>query len=70
VIDKRNREQRVDVTAPLKVVDALCSTAKNDELDIAAALQALSDAGDIALVTVQSSSEKVRVWVDSRNAQD
>jgi hypothetical protein len=70
VIDKKNREQRVDVTVPLKVVDALCAAAKNDELDIAAALQALSDAGDIALVTVRSSSEKVRVWVDSRNTQD
>lgn len=70
VIDKKNREQRVDVTVPLKVVDALCSTAKNDELDIAAALRALSDAGDILLVTVESSSEKVRVWVDSRNTQD
>jgi len=70
VIDKKNKEQKVDVTVPLTVVDALFSTAKNDELDIAAALRALSDAGDILLVTVQDSSEKVRVWVDSRNTQD
>jgi hypothetical protein len=70
VVDKKNREQQVDVTVPLKVVDALFSTAKNDELDIAAALRALSDAGDVLLVTVQGSSEKVRVWVDSRNTQD
>ena len=70
VIDKKNKEQKVDVTVPLKVVDALFSTAKNDELDIAAALRALSDAGDILLVTVQDSTEKVRVWVDSRNTQD
>src|SRR5580658_9568505 len=65
VIDKKNKQQTVDVTVPLKVVDALFSTAKNDELDVAAALRALSDAGDVLLVTVQNSTEKVRVWVDS-----
>jgi len=70
VIDKQNKQQTVDVTVPLKVVDALFSTTKNDELDIAAALRALNDAGDVLLVTVQDSSEKVRVWVDSRNSQD
>jgi hypothetical protein len=70
VIDKKNKEQKVDVTVPLKVVDALFDTAKNDELDIAAALRAMSDAGDVLLVTVQDSSQKVRVWVDSRNTQD
>jgi hypothetical protein len=70
VIDKKNKQQTVDVTVPLKVVDALFSTAKNDELDIAAAVRALRDAGDVLLVTVQGSSEKVRVWVDSRNTQD
>jgi hypothetical protein len=70
VIDKKNKEQKVDVTVPLKVVDALFATEKKDELDIAAALRALSDAGDILLVTVQDSSQKVRVWVDSRNTQD
>lgn len=70
VIDKKNKEQTVDVTVPLKVVDALFSTTKNDELDIAAAVRALSDAGDILLVTVKDSTEKVRVWVDSRNTQD
>ncbi len=70
VVDKENKEQKVDVTVPLKIVDALFATAKDDELDIAAALRALSDAGDILLVTVQDASQKVRVWVDSRNTQD
>jgi hypothetical protein len=70
VIDKQNKHQTVDVTVPLKVVDALFSTMKNDELDLAAALRALNDAGDVLLVTVQDSGEKVRVWVDSRNTQD
>jgi hypothetical protein len=70
VVDKENKEQKVDVTVPLKIVDALFANAKNDELDIVAALRALSDAGDILLVTVQDASQKVRVWVDSRNTQD
>jgi len=70
VIDKRNKEEKVDVTVPLKIVDALFSTAKNDELDVEAALHALSDAGDVLLVTVQDSSQKVRVWVDSKNTQE
>lgn len=70
VIDKKNKEEKVDVTVPIKIVDALFSTAKDDELDVAAALRALSDAGDILLVTVQDSSQKVRIWVDSKNTQD
>jgi len=70
VIAKKNKEQKVDVTVPLKIVDALFSTAKNDELDIVSALRALSDAGDVLLVTVRDSTENVRVWVDSRNTQD
>lgn len=68
--DIRNKEEKVDVTVPMKVIDALFSTAKSNELDISAALRALSDAGDILLVTVQDASQKVRVWVDSRNTQD
>jgi 3-deoxy-D-arabino-heptulosonate 7-phosphate (DAHP) synthase len=69
VIGKKNKDQKVDVTVPLRIVDALFDTANNDELDVAAALRALSDAGDILLVTVQDSGQKVRVWVDSRNTQ-
>jgi formylmethanofuran dehydrogenase subunit D len=68
--DNRNKEEKVDVTVPMKVIDALLSNTKNNELDISAALRALSDAGDILLVTVQDAGQKVRVWVDSRNTQD
>lgn len=62
--------QKVDVTVPMKVVDALLSTVKENELDVAAALRALSDAGDALLVTVQEATQHVRIWVDSRNVQD
>lgn len=68
--DADRKDQKVDVTVPMKVIDALFATAKNDELDIVSALRALSDAGDVLLVTVQDEGQKVRVWVDSRNTQD
>jgi hypothetical protein len=62
--------ENVDVTIPMKVVDALFSTAKNDEVDVVAALHALSDAGDALLITVQDASQHVRIWVDSRGTTE
>jgi hypothetical protein len=62
--------QKVDVTVPMKVVDALLSTAKDNELDVSAALKALSDAGDSLLVTVEDASQHVRIWVDSKGSQE
>jgi hypothetical protein len=58
------------VTIPLKVVDALFSTSKDNELNVVAALHALSDAGDALLVTVQDASQHVRIWVDSRGTSE
>ena len=55
---------------PLKVVDALFSNAKDNELNIVAALQQLSDAGDALLITVQDATQHVRVWVDTRSSSD
>jgi hypothetical protein len=66
----KDGDQKVDVTVPMKVVDALFSTTQKDELDIAAALRALSDEGDILIVTVQDASQHVRVWVDSKNTSE
>jgi hypothetical protein len=60
----------VDITVPMKVVDALFSTAKKDELDVAAALRALADAGDTLLVSVQDATQHVRIWVDSHSSQE
>jgi uncharacterized radical SAM superfamily Fe-S cluster-containing enzyme len=61
---------RVDVKVPMKVVEALLSAGK-DELDIVAALRALSaHAGDTELVTVKSDDSTVRVWLDSKNVSD
>lgn len=63
------KEARVEVKVPMKVVDALFSAGK-DELDVVAALHALSSHGDLELVTVKDSENVVRVWIDSKNSSD
>ena len=62
-------KSRVDVKIPMKVVDALFSAGK-DELDIVAALKALSAHGDTELVSVKSDENTVRIWLDSKNISD
>jgi hypothetical protein len=59
-------ESRVEIKVPMKVVDALFSAGK-DELDLVAALRALSAQGDTELVSVKDSENTVRIWVDSKN---
>ena len=59
----------MEIKVPMKVVDALLSAGK-DELDILAALKALSAHGDTELVTVKDEENTVRVWVDSKNVSD
>jgi hypothetical protein len=66
VRSSEGEKENVDIIVPLKVVDALFSTAKDNELDVAAAIRALSDAGDALLITVQGASQHVRIWIDSR----
>lgn len=63
------QETKVEVKVPMKVVDALLSAGK-DELDLLAALQALSAHGDTELVTVKDDENTVRVWIDSKNVSD
>lgn len=64
-----SRESKVEVKVPMKVVDALFSAGK-DELDVVAALRALSAHGDVDLVTVKDDENTVRVWIDSKNIAD
>jgi hypothetical protein len=68
--DNAKDVKKVDVTVPMKVVDALFSIAKQNELDVAAALRALSDAGDILSVTVHDATRPIRIWVDSQSAAE
>jgi hypothetical protein len=68
--DKSYERSRVDVKVPMKVVEALLSAGK-DELDVLAALRALSaHGGDTELVSVKSDDSTVRVWLDSKNVSD
>jgi hypothetical protein len=61
--------QKVDVTVPLAVADALFSTIHDNELNISAALAALDKAGQSLTITVEDANQHVRVWVDERNSQ-
>jgi hypothetical protein len=65
----KDEKSRVDVKIPMNVVDALFSAGK-DELDLVAALRALSAHGDTELVSVKSDDNTVRVWLDSKNLSD
>ncbi len=67
---KTMEPHRVEVKVPMKVVDALFSTGKPDELDILAALRALSSTGDVELVSVKDDDNTVRVWIDAKNISD
>jgi hypothetical protein len=70
VYDKnRGKRPEVEVKLPMKVVDALFSAGK-DELDVVAALHALSAQGDTELVSVKDEENTVRVWLDSKNVSD
>jgi len=66
VIDKG--KEKVDVTIPWEVAQALASETNEDELNVEAAVKALESAGDVTLVTVTSQDENVRVWIDSRSS--
>jgi len=63
------RESQVEIKVPMKVVEALLSAGK-DELDVVAALRALSAHGDMELVRVKDADKTVRVWIDSKNVSD
>jgi hypothetical protein len=66
---KAHHESKVEVRVPMKVVDALFSAGK-DELDVVAALRALSSFGDTELISVKDSENSVRIWIDSKNISD
>ncbi|MFZ0636407.1 MAG: hypothetical protein WA755_20170 [Candidatus Acidiferrales bacterium] len=65
--DGEKNPEKVDVTIPMSVVNALVPTDKR-EIDLVAAIHALADAGDTLLVTVHNATEEVRIWVDSNGS--
>jgi hypothetical protein len=69
VNQKGDKKNTAEIRVPMKVVEALFSAGK-DELDLVAALHALSATGDTELVSVKDSENTVRVWLDSKNVSD
>lgn len=61
--------ETVDVKIPIPVLEALLSGPK-DELDLGAALAALSSIDSNELVSVKDGDEIVRIWIDDKNASD
>jgi len=66
VLDKGGKE-KVDVTIPWAVAQALISETTDNQLNISAAIKALQSVGDMTLVTVANDNESVRIWIDSSN---
>ena len=60
---KEGRNEQVEMKIPGTVVDALLSS-PGEQLNMAAALQALARHGAGELVTVTGEGETVRIWVD------
>jgi hypothetical protein len=69
VVDKKGK-QNVDVTVPCEVAQALITDTTDDQLNVVAAIKALENVGDTTLVKVTGDDETVRVWVDSKNAEE
>jgi hypothetical protein len=69
VIDK-NDGQKVEVTIPWEVAQALASATNQRQLNIKAAIEALDRAGDTTRIIVSDHDETVRVWIDSRDTAD
>ncbi|HXW17966.1 MAG TPA: hypothetical protein VEJ39_06665, partial [Candidatus Acidoferrales bacterium] len=66
--DKRAKHaEKVDITVPISVVKALVPD-NNRDIDVVAALRALSQAGSALLVTVHDGTQDVRIWIDSDNS--
>ena len=61
--------ENVDVRLPMDVVEALLS-GNRDELDLLAAIKALSAHKDLVLVTVNDKSQTVRIWIDGKNTAE
>jgi len=70
VIDKNSKE-KVDVTIPWEVAQALIADTTENQLNVEAAIKALENiAGDVNLVSVVGHDETVRVWIDSRSTDE
>jgi hypothetical protein len=63
---KEKSGQKVDVIIPMSVVNALVPSDKH-EIDLVAAIHALSNSGEKLMVTVHDSDDDVKIWVDAES---
>jgi hypothetical protein len=68
-MDNTHGGQKVEITVPLTVVNALL-TPNSKELDLGAGIRALSHAGTGFLVSVHDAEQNVRIWVDAEDASN
>lgn len=66
---KEKGGSKVDVIIPMSVVNALVPSDKH-EIDLVAAIHALSDSGEKLMVTVHDSDDDVKVWVDAESGSN
>lgn len=67
--DKEKGGSKVDVIIPMSVVNALVPSDKH-EIDLVAAIHALSNSGEKLMVTVHDSDDDVKVWVDAESGSN
>ncbi len=63
VISQDGKQSKVDIKVPVSVVDALLE-GPGDELDLKAALLAMSDKNAGEILTVDDDQTHVRIWID------
>ncbi len=64
--EEAEKHEAVDVKIPIDVVDALLS-GSGEELNFEAAIEALSRHSESDLIVVNDGTDRVRIWVDSKN---
>jgi hypothetical protein len=67
VVESGKDGEHVDVTIPMRVINALVAKGTH-EMDLTAAIHEMEQMGDATLVTVQEATESVRIWIDSSNS--
>src|SRR5271156_5971254 len=69
-VKEKDQDVRVAKSNGNLIIHVVDKSKDGEELDVAAAIRALSDAGDAVLVTVQDATEHVRIWIDSHSASE
>lgn len=64
---KDKESEKVDVTVPLSIVEAVLKNNADGEIDLNAVLHALENTGDNFVINVKDAEQTVHVWVDGKN---